>query len=196
MSATPTVRRRGEALEAAIYDAVWAELAEVGYAGLTIGAVADRARTSKAVLYRRWPGRAELVFAALVQHVPKAADVPDTGDLRSDLVTFLRSIAANWATRSIDALWGLLAETARDPALAALVRSELADQVREGPMTVMVERAVRRGEVDPAVVSPRMLRVPLDLVRSELLLNGAITGTAVEEIVDDVFLPLVRPRTV
>ena len=187
-------RRRGEVLEAAIFDAVWAELAATGYAGLTVGAVADRARTSKAVLYRRWPGRAELVFAALVQHVPSPGDVPDTGSLRDDLVGFLTSIVRGWRTRNIDALWGLLAETARDPELAALVRSELVDQVREGPMAVIVERAARRGEADPAAVTPRRLRAPLDLVRSELLLHGAVADDAIEEIVDEVFLPLVRPR--
>lgn len=187
-------RRRGEVLEAAIFDAVWAELAATGYAGLTVGAVADRARTSKAVLYRRWPGRAELVFAALVQHVPAPGDVPDTGSLRDDVVGFLTSIVRGWRTRNIDALWGLLAETARDPELAALVRSELVDQVRDGPMAVIVERAARRGEADPAAVTLRRLRAPLDLVRSELLLHGAVADDAIEEIVDEVFLPLVRPR--
>jgi len=50
-----TTRRRGAELEAALLDAAWDELQAVGYAGLTMEAVADRAGTSRAVLYRRWP---------------------------------------------------------------------------------------------------------------------------------------------
>src|SRR5579863_6163266 len=63
-------RRRGEVLEAALLDAAWAELQAVGYAGLTMEAVADRAGTSRAVLYRRWRNRPELVIAAMRRHRP------------------------------------------------------------------------------------------------------------------------------
>src|SRR5580658_8726409 len=63
-------RRRGAALEHALLDAAWAELQDVGYAALTIEAVADRAGTSRAVLYRRWRNRPELVIAAMCRHRP------------------------------------------------------------------------------------------------------------------------------
>ena len=49
---TPATRRRGTALEAALLEAAWDELSEVGYAALTMEGVAARARTSRAVLYR------------------------------------------------------------------------------------------------------------------------------------------------
>src|SRR5882762_74282 len=52
-------RRRGDALTAAIFDATLAELAEVGYAELTMERVAGRAKASKGSLYRRWSNRAE-----------------------------------------------------------------------------------------------------------------------------------------
>ena len=48
-------RRRGEELEAALLEAAWAELVEVGFARLTMESVAARAKTGVAVLYRRWP---------------------------------------------------------------------------------------------------------------------------------------------
>lgn len=183
-------RRRGEVLEAAIVDAVWAELAESGYAGLTVSAVAERARTSKAVLYRRWPGRAGLVMAALSHHAPSTEDVPDTGSLRGDLLALLRAIAAGVSARSIDALWGLLTESARDPELARLVRAQLTELQRSGPVVAVFDRAVARGEVDAGRVTSRLLRLAPDLLRSELLLYGEITDAALVEIVDDVVLPL------
>ncbi|TPX01055.1 helix-turn-helix transcriptional regulator, partial [Schumannella luteola] len=65
MTLEKATRRRGAELEDAILDAVWDEIAEKGYGGLTYEAVATRARTSRAVLYRRWPSREELVLAAI-----------------------------------------------------------------------------------------------------------------------------------
>ena len=67
----PPQRRRGEVLEKALLDAAWAELTERGYDDLTVDAVATRAGTSRAVLYRRWPSKQELVLATLFQHVRK-----------------------------------------------------------------------------------------------------------------------------
>ena len=51
-------RRRGATLERALLDAAWEELQESGYARLTMERVADRAGTSRAVIYRRWRNRA------------------------------------------------------------------------------------------------------------------------------------------
>ena len=54
-------RRRGEALERALYEATLAELSDVGYGGLTMEGIAARAHTGKAALYRRWGSKQELV---------------------------------------------------------------------------------------------------------------------------------------
>src|SRR5258707_13730922 len=73
---TPTVstacrtRRRGEVLERALYEATFAELAAVGYGGLTMEGIAARARTGKAALYRRWASQHDLGQAALPHAVP------------------------------------------------------------------------------------------------------------------------------
>jgi AcrR family transcriptional regulator len=63
-------RRRGEVLERALYDATFAELASVGYGGLTMEGIAARAHTGKAALYRRWASKHDLVQAALQHAVP------------------------------------------------------------------------------------------------------------------------------
>ena len=57
-------RRRGATLERAIHEAVFTELADVGYAAFTIESVASRARTGKASIYRRWPTKQDLVLDA------------------------------------------------------------------------------------------------------------------------------------
>ena len=86
-------RRRGAALEEALLDAAWTELTERGYDDMTIEAVAVRAGTSRAVLYRRWPNKQELVLAALEHEVRKDVVVaPDTGSLRGDVIELLQQI--------------------------------------------------------------------------------------------------------
>jgi len=65
-------RRRGKELEDALLHAAWAELQENGYAGFTLEAVAERAGTSRPVLYRRWAGKDELVGAAIVHELSRA----------------------------------------------------------------------------------------------------------------------------
>ncbi len=72
--------------EQEILDAALEVLADVGYDRLTMDAVAQRAKASKATLYRRWNSKAKLVVEALAR-TKSVPLVPDTGDLRSDLLT-------------------------------------------------------------------------------------------------------------
>src|SRR6202034_2971411 len=88
-------RRRGATLERALLDAAWEELQSSGYARLTMERVAERASTSRAVIYRRWPNRAALVIAAWRHRHPVVTGVlPDTGTLRGDVLAILRRASA------------------------------------------------------------------------------------------------------
>lgn len=191
----PPKRRRGAALEAALLEAAWDELIDKGYDGFTIESVADRAHTSRAVVYRRWPGKADLVHAAVVwagaqQRIP----VPDTGTLRGDVIELLRQ--ANRARARIGVqmmlqLSGYFAETGTSLA-------ELRSAFLTGHGNVMQEildRAVARGEVDATRLTPRVTAVPFDLYRQELMMTlKAVPDEVAESIVDEVFLPLVSKR--
>ncbi|HYY01340.1 MAG TPA: TetR/AcrR family transcriptional regulator [Mycobacterium sp.] len=191
--AAPPQRRRGEALEKALLDAAWAELTERGYDDLTIDAVATRAGTSRAVLYRRWPGKQDLVLAALTHHV-KADPVatPDTGSLRGDVVALLRAankVRPRLVTELLTRLGGFYAEAGTN--LAELSTYVLGG--RDAILDVVIERAVARGEIESGQVSERVARVPIDLFRYEMLMTfQAVSDRVIEEIVDEVFLPLVR----
>ncbi len=62
-------------------------LQQNGYERLTIDAVAATATASKAIVYRRWPSKAELVLAAFIEGIRQTAVPPNTGSLRDDLLT-------------------------------------------------------------------------------------------------------------
>ncbi|WP_277033396.1 TetR/AcrR family transcriptional regulator [Actinacidiphila oryziradicis] len=178
-------------MENAILTAALEELTEVGYAALTMERVATRARTSKAALYRRWPGRAELVVDACKLRSISDVDLPDTGALRTDVMALLRQISAKMASPLGSILRGLLAEMTRDPEFARLIRERVHTL---GPATihVILERAVERGEVEHRILDSRRATVATDLLRNQFLLFGApVEDEIIRDIVDDVYLPLV-----
>lgn len=179
-------RRRGAALEDTLLEAAWAELADVGYARLSMDGVAARAHTGKQVLYRRWRNRAELVVAAMRHNTGSIVDhVADTGSLRDDVVGVLRLMLRRYREVGPDVLRGLLAEVADlDPSFVAVMGSA---------MQTILERAAERGEIPTADLSPRVVTLPTDLIRYEMLVTREpLADHVAEAIVDDVFLPLVR----
>ena len=190
----PAARRRGSTLEAALLRAAWDELTEVGYGAFTMEGVAVRARTSRAVLYRRWPNRPELVVAALKQHAGLTPpEVPDTGSLRDDLLAVLRHLSTD-----VDDLVGVLSFLIADSfnevgiSVADLRERALAGSSPTGTALV-IERAVARGEIDPARLSPRIRSLPVDLVRHDLIMTQRpVPDATLVEFVDRIFLPLVR----
>jgi AcrR family transcriptional regulator len=121
-------RRRGAALETALLDAAWAELQEVGDAGLTMEAVADRASTSRAVIYRRWPSRHKLIIAALAHQQPIGRGrIPDTGSLREDVLRIMQRAARRISDIGPSTVTGLLSDLIADDAL-----HEIIDQLARG----------------------------------------------------------------
>src|SRR5271169_2869983 len=119
-------RRRGEALEYALLDAAWAELQAAGYAGLTMEAVAGRAGTSRAVLYRRWRNRPDLVLAAIRRHRPMlSGEIPDTGGLRGDVLALLSRMSSRLAEIGPETVYGLLGDYLSDAVLFARSRDQL-----------------------------------------------------------------------
>jgi AcrR family transcriptional regulator len=195
ISATAPQRRRGHALEEALLDAAWTELTERGYDDMTIDSVAVRAGTSRAVLYRRWPNKQELVLAVLAHQVGKdVVVVPDTGTLRDDVIAVLQQankLRAGLVTLLLTRLGGFYQQTGSS--LADLRVSVQGG--RDAILEEVIQRAIDRGEIQPEQVTERIARVPVDLFRHELLMTlRPLSDEAIEEIVDTIFLPLLEWR--
>lgn len=186
-----STRRRGDALLGAIYSAVMDELAEVGYPALSIERVAERARTGKASIYRRWPTRLDLVLEALDHTMPRFDDVPDTGSLRGDLLVVLRSIATTMNSKSGTAARSCFQST--DDELSRAMRERLLPP-RKAVVLSILQRGADRGEARPEAVTQRIAETGPMLLHGELLQRGSpIRDAAVVAIVDEVLLPLLRP---
>jgi AcrR family transcriptional regulator len=188
-----TTRRRGVALEEAILRAAMEELTETGYPALTMERVARRAGTNKNAIYRRWPNRAALGIAAYHQYAITNMQIPDTGELRGDALELLRRANCNWSSPNGAILRALLAGARDDPQLLDQLQERSADAGSAAWLTILA-RAEARGEVPPAALHPRVATVAIVLLRNEFITRGfpTIPDEIVEEIIDVVYLPLVR----
>jgi AcrR family transcriptional regulator len=182
-------RRRGAALEDALLTAAWDEVAEVGYARFTMDGAAARAGAARSVLYRRWPNRAALVHAAMRHHMGSLDDqVPDTGDLRTDVLTLLRLDRDKFLGVGPEVIHGLMTEATDLP-------PDVFDVAARAVRAILL-RAADRGQARRDRITPRIVSLPGDLVRHEMLRpHGDASDEFLAEIVDEVFLPLVSPAT-
>lgn len=184
-------RRRGAALEEAILDAGWDQLMDVGYPGFTVESIAERAKTGKAALYRRWPDKDALLVAVIAhRHHGDAFPAPDTGSLRGDVLSILRGL--NERVEPLAALFSTVLGSYYEEqgTTPAEIRVRILEG-RDGRMGDAVNRAIERGEI-PGPVSRRIEQMPLDLVRHDVMMNlRRMDDDALVEIVDELFLPLV-----
>jgi AcrR family transcriptional regulator len=185
-------RRRGEELAAALLEAAWDELVEVGFGKLTMESVAARARTGVAVLYRRWPRKDDLVLAAMRHYgQTRPVDIPDSGSLRDDMLALLNNVneGRNSFTAIVSSVFaGLLADSGLAP---ADVRAQI---LADRPLwsDEIYRRARERGEIDLERLPPAVLEMPFDLLRHDLLMTlKPVPAERIASIVDDLFLPLV-----
>lgn len=182
-------RRRGEVLVGAIHAAVIDELAHHGYAGFTVEGVAERAQVGKASIYRRWPGKEELVLDTLDALLPRFDDVPDTGAIRTDLIAAMRRMAAALNGPAGTAVRGCQAGAEE---LYDAVRRRLIEPRRQVLSRIM-RRAVARGEVRPDAAKPRLIDAGPMLLQAELMRDGRISDRSVVALIDEVLLPMLRP---
>ncbi|HZG05266.1 MAG TPA: TetR/AcrR family transcriptional regulator [Streptomyces sp.] len=193
----PGVRRRGTELERAILDATLEQLGSVGWTGLTMEGVAARARTGKAAVYRRWPSKADLVADALRSGLPTPEEPPDCGSLREDLIQLCERLRAAMYSSSGCALRAVIDECDRTEA-ERFVEIIVGRVVEPGKRMIgeVVRRGIARGEVRADATGDLVV----DVVPALMMYRHKVTGAPLERsdvvgIVDQVMVPLLRPRT-
>jgi EmrB/QacA subfamily drug resistance transporter len=131
-------------------------LAEAGMASLTYSGVSARSGVGTATLQHYWTSRIDGVVDA-INEVFSAHPVPDTGDLRQDLLTYGRELGVVLADdRARRVLGALIAEGARDPVLAEALHDRAVAPRRAQLVHRLAEEADR-------------LRVPLDTAPEQFI---------------------------
>jgi AcrR family transcriptional regulator len=170
-------------------EAALALLAEVGYDRLTMDAVAARAGAAKTTIYRRWPGKAELVVDALAS-LKGAPEIPDTGSLRQDLRVLAESITSPESQFGAQVTIGMVSALARDAELRRVFGEKFIAPRMAGFRTVF-ERAVARGEMPAGHDLDLLARLFPALGLQQIVTSGELPGTRLAcQIMDEVVYPL------
>lgn len=118
-------RPRDGRIDAAIITATRELIVQTGYSSLSLSAIAARAGTTTAAIYRRWSGKAQLVHEAVLFAEP--IPTPDgSGDIRSEIRALVETIRVIFDRPEVRlALPGLIADTVADPELHAMMIARL-----------------------------------------------------------------------
>jgi AcrR family transcriptional regulator len=148
----PPGRPRDASLDAAILAAAARQLAERGYAGMSIEGVAAAAGTSPPSLRRRYPDKLALALAG-VDSLPLTGLPPATGSPRADALAVLENIRDTMVRRNgLAVLAAAAAERDRNPELLARFRSHVA-QPRENRLHAALVRGMANGSL-PSGLDP------------------------------------------
>lgn len=176
--------------EAEILDATLGVLCEVGYDRLTMDAVAQASRASKATLYRRWSSKGDLVVDALVRAkgAPQVVD-RDLGDLREDLLA--ASCHDSGLTQKVTRcmVGGVVSALQHDEEFAAAFHERfLAPKLAES--MAMFERARDRGELCPDVdLDLLAIVIPAVALHRSFVLGLPTDDSMIERIIDEIVMP-------
>lgn len=163
-------------------------LQEHGYDRLTVDAVATKAKASKATMYRRWPSKADLVLAAVIEGTRNAVVPPRTGSLRSDLLEIGRSTCRQ-AREHTGTMRAVLNEMSHSPALQQAMQEKFVLQ-RKLVIDEVLAAAVERGEIAASAISEEIYDLlPGYLVFRAVVSDRQPTDDTVRILVDDVLLP-------
>jgi AcrR family transcriptional regulator len=188
-------RRRGVTLENAILDQAWLLLEQKGYDKLTMDDVAHGAKTNKNAIYRRWPQKCHLIFAAISRQAPPInLEIGDHGSLKEDLTALFESLNPIFKIIKPDDLRDLISDmfsntTSYD--LFNVINDE--NDIRKS-IEPIIARANARNEITLSIndISEKALNLPSLLIINEIVLHGRLTEASIEDIVNNILLPIFK----
>lgn len=202
MDEQKSIRRRGDELMESLFDATFKLMNEVKHTNLTFGQIAEAAKTSRSVLYRRWPTTFDLLQDIYTYKAKKLFDgkfldkMEDTGSLRGDLIQLLTVCQSAYDEIGSEVLTNYY-----------YIRLQDKDNSRETPvhtsavnkfivtMKTILKCAEARGE-NTKLTSGVTLMLPFDLIRIENLVRmQGIDNKRLETLVDEILLPVFKSNT-
>ncbi len=173
----------GRPRDARIDDAVLAAthelLEEIGYTRLTIPLVAARAGATPPAVYRRFPTKIELVFAAVFPPTPRE-ELPLTGDLHTVVRALLEGSIALFSRPAVHtAVSGLTAELPAEPGLSARLLDRLQGSTYERLQHYLDDQAASGAAADG--IDARLL---MDMIGGTVMMSMATERTLDEAWLD------------
>jgi AcrR family transcriptional regulator len=193
----PNPNRRSERSRLAVLSACAELVIEVGFARLTVEAIASRAGVGKQTIYRWWPSKGAVVFDALLEinRADGRLALPDTGDLAVDLRSVVRTMVSDLTDPRSDAVYrAVFAEIQSDERLAGELTERLLN-----PLATAIKNRLAAGRATGEVSSHVDLSVGVELIIGPVfhrwLLRTGPLDDAYADVLAHTVMHALEPRT-
>ena len=174
---------RSARVQAAVFEATLTLLQEQGYDALSLASIANQAGIHKTSLYRRWKTKELLVLDAIDTQVKKEFPIPDTGTLRSDLITLVRYHADFLQSPVGQALLRMAPSYRSTPSIGSYPKYYW--QQRYSWLCPLFDRAIARGEISAQTNFQLLFEMLVGVLFIRVFILGETLGESLaEEIVD------------
>ncbi|MBL4935551.1 TetR/AcrR family transcriptional regulator [Clostridium sp. YIM B02515] len=172
-------RPRSEETKNDILEASYDLLIENGFAAVTVEKIAERAKVSKATIYKWWPNKAAVVIDGFLNATKAELPIPDTGSAIKDIFIQVDNFAKFLSNRKGNVITQIIAEGQHDIQLAEIYRKAYFTPRREISKQIL-ERGISRGELRKDL----NIGACIDLIWGPIFYRLLITG----EVIDETFI--------
>lgn len=169
-------RPRNIETQKAILSASYELLLESGFKAVTVDKIADRAKVSKATIYKWWPNKAAVVMDGFLSVAAARLPVPDTGSALTDILTHATSLASFLISREGTIITELVGEGQFDSKLAEEYRARYF-QPRRLQAKQLLEKGIKRGELKENLD----VDLSIDLIYGPIFYRLLVTGEKLDE---------------
>ncbi len=169
-------RPRNIETQKAILSASYELLLESGFKAVTVDKIADRAKVSKATIYKWWPNKAAVVMDGFLSAAAARLPVPDTGSALNDILTHATSLASFLISREGTIINELVGEGQFDSKLAEEYRARYF-QPRRQQAKQLLEKGMKRGELKENLD----VELSIDLIYGPIFYRLLVTGEKLDD---------------
>lgn len=169
-------RPRNVETQKAILTASYELLLEDGFETVTVDKIADRAKVSKATIYKWWPNKAAVVMDGFLSAAAARLPVPDTGSAFNDILIHATNLTLFLKSREGTIITELLGEGQFDSGLAEAYRTRYF-RPRRLEARRLLEQGVQRGELKKNLD----IEISIDLIYGPIFYRLLVTGEKLDD---------------
>lgn len=167
------------------------ELSETGWASLSVERISERSGVHKTTIYRRWGSAEGVALEALLERGSEGIPIPDTDDIRLDLIALGRSIAES-ISEPIGRSVAAAAIAASDSSSIRTITDAFWSERFEQAGTI-ITRAIERGQLPSEADPARLIEAVAAHVWFRIMVSRAsVTDEWLSDIVRTVLIAVGR----
>ncbi|KAF6631747.1 MULTISPECIES: TetR/AcrR family transcriptional regulator [Paenibacillus] len=169
-------RPRNVETQKSILNASYDLLLEQGFGAVTVEKIAERAKVSKATIYKWWPNKAAVVMDGFLSATIARLPVPDTGCVLDDILIHATNLVRFLISREGKIITELIGEGQLDSGLSEAYRTRYFHP-RRLEARLLIERGIERGELKENLD----IELCIDLIYGPVFYRLLVTGYPLDD---------------